>query len=222
MLAVGGCGRSIRAVETTDQLVSHKHRTATVNTPRFEVTATWTPVPWAGSDGPIAFLLQIANLSEYAVRFDLEGVTLEDGFGRLRGVIPPEKLYRAFSISSADEPPRAALASYRRTVRYSRYYYDYYPEHRFYAWHGGLGWPVGGAYDYDPYYEQRKTARFLAQLLESQTLAPQSVALGYVVFAYDPQKDDKLTLRIEIGPRVEETSTQPAEITTVSMIFEVR
>ena len=211
LIVVAGCGRRIRAVDVADQIVSNKHRTATVNTPQFEVSATWTPVPWAGRHGPIGFLLQIANVGDRAVEFDLDGVKLEDGFGRVRGAIPPDKLWRAFSRSFANRPRRAALVRHRRYVRYGRrHYYDCRPSYRVHTSFGGWGWGWG-PYDYDPYYEQRKTARFLAQLLESQTIPPQGVAVGYVVFPYEPKEDDELTLWIEIGAP-----------TTVSMVFEVK
>gem|GEM_PF-3722412 len=227
LVVIAGCGRRIRAVDAADQIVSNKHRTATVNTPQFEVSATWTPVPWAGRHGPTGFLLQIANIGDCAVDFDLDGVKLEDGFGRVRGAIPPDKLWRAFSRSSASRPRRAALVSHRRYIRYGRhyhrrYYYDSRPRYRVYTSFGGWGrgW---GPYDYDSYYEQRKTARFLAQLLESQTIPPQGVATGYVVFPYDPEEDDELTLRIEIGRPPGATTTRPAVApTTVSMVFEVK
>ncbi len=219
---LSGCGRHVRAVETGTQLVSNKHRTATVNTPQFEISATWVPVPWASKHGPIAFLLQIANLGESAVHFDLDGVTLEDSFGRIRGVIPPEKLWRAFSASATKSPRRTVLVAYRRYVRHSRHYRRYYPRHRVYVSSGGFGWGWG-PYDYDPYYEQRETARFLAQLLESQTIVPQGIATGFVVFPYDPEKHDELTLWVEIGPPIGATTTQPGEAATmVSLRFEVK
>ncbi len=220
-----GCGPKIRAVELDDQIVSNKQRTATVNTPKLEVSATSAAVPWAADDTPIAFLLQITNLGDEAVRFDLDGVKLQDGLGRVRGVIPPEKLWRAFSIPSAEPAAQAVLVRHRQIVHVRSKCYSYHYSPPLCGAYRVAGFGVWGPYyDVDPYYEQRRTARFLAQLLESQTIAPQNVAVGYVVFPYTPQKDDELTLQVELGPAQNVTSTQPtaAAPTTVALVFRVR
>ncbi|MCP4590450.1 MAG: hypothetical protein GY842_06890, partial [bacterium] len=109
-----------------------------------------------------------------------------------------------------------------RTVRHYHYRCDGRPRYRVYTSFGGWGWPGGGPYEYDPYHDQRETARFLAQLLESVTIEPQHVVIGHVVFAYRPREDDQLTLRITLGPNEASPTTQPADQTTVSMVFEVR
>jgi hypothetical protein len=228
MVALTGCGRSIRALDTENQIVSNKHRTATVNTEQFEVSATWVPVPWATGRGPIGFHLEIANAGKDAAQVDIGGIILRDGWGRLRGAIPPDKLLRAFSASA--EPvgePRAMLAGHCHVVRTYRHYDCYYPRpYAVYAGYG-YGWGYGPPYYYyggDPYYEQREIERFLAELLESQTVPPGGVASGFVVFPCDPEKDDELTVEVDLGTWTEAdpAASQPAAVATVSLAFEVR
>ena len=217
-MAIGGCGRHLEAIEMPGQIVSNKHRTATVNTPRFEISATWTPVPWAGKHGPIGFHIQIANLDQQAIAFDVGGVVLEDGFGRIRGAIPPEKLWRSFA-----QQPRVRV---RRTRVVTHHYYGYsrsrycggYPGFGMHTSYGGWGWPS----DYDPYYEQRRTHAFLSRLLESQTIQPHGLAAGFVVFDYAPDDDDELTLWIEPETTANQATTQPADHAhAVALRFEV-
>jgi hypothetical protein len=217
-LLLGGCGRSIRALDTSDQLVSNRHRTAEVQAGECEIAATWSPVPWAGSAGPIGFWLQIANGGEQAVVVDLQYIHLEDGRGRRYAVLPPDKMLRAFSTMTADRGGTARLVSHGHVVRRTVCRTHYWPHYRACYAHG-WGWYDWGPYDYDPYYEQRRTSRFLAQLLESQLLEPQAVAAGYVVFPYAPAKDETLTLTIAVFP---ETAAQPAEEPVAALIFEVR
>jgi hypothetical protein len=231
-----GCGRHIRAVEVDHQIVSNGRRTATVNTPQFEVSATWVPVPWADEAGPIAFRLEIANVSDRHARFFVSHVKLQDGFGRIYGIITPDKLWRAFSQSTPAQR-QAVLVAHRRFVcrpcrpRYAcrayRYpfgyhWYGYPVGYGFYGWYGG--WPaVWGPGYYDPYAAEQRTGRFLAQLLESQAIPPEGVASGHVVFAYVPTDDDRLTLRVGLGSPGSPTITALADPRVmVSLIFEVR
>ncbi|MCP4593002.1 MAG: hypothetical protein GY842_19895, partial [bacterium] len=151
-LLLTGCGRRIRAAEVGGQIASNKHRTATVNTPLFEVSATWTPVPWANRHGPIAFLIEITNHDEHPTRLEVDSIRLEDSFGRIHGLIPPDKLWRAFASTSSPQPKRTVLTKHRRTVRHYHYRCDGRPRYRVYTSFGGWGWPGGGPYEYDPYH----------------------------------------------------------------------
>jgi hypothetical protein len=236
-LGVGGCGRSIRAVDCPEQIVLHGCKAALQQTDLVEATVRPVKVPWASDQGPTAFRIDLTNRSNTAIAFELDRVELRDSFGRVLRPIPPQRLFQAFGHERADSATPAVTAAFQRhAYRGLRTYpiprRHYFARHRWYGprpWYGHYyrGYPYGycwyddgfysglwigsGGYYPDGYYDEQRIAVFLSELLESAVLVPQEKVGGNVVFAYAPEHDDELTLSIPIRPASRGTTSAPAD-----------
>lgn len=234
---VGGCGRSIRAIDCPEQIVLHGGKVALQQTDLAEAAVRPVKVPWSSDHGPTAFHVDLTNRSDAAIAFDLDRIELRDAFDRILKPIPPQRLFQAFGHDRADSATPAVTAAYHRhahgpvraypirrrhySVGYPwcgprpwyPYYYRGYPYG--YSWcddgfYSGV-WIGSGGYYSDAYYDEQRIAVFLSELLDSAVLAPQETISGHVVFAYAREHDDELTLSIPIHPASREAPSEPAD-----------
>ena len=242
-VAVPGCGRRLRGIETGDQTLLHGGRSVLQQAGEIEAVVSPVRVPWGSKSSPVGFLIELTNLSQVPIQLAVDQIELHDAWGRILQPLPPQMLLRSFGADSG-EPTRARRVAYRpRTIH--RHYRRRYPVRfhyrpRIYAYpYGHYGyWPSrwsGGTYynyGYDPYAEQRHTARFLSELLTDQAIPPQHTVVGHVVFPYRLEKDDELTLVLHLHRQGRGTTSQPAPapesdgsagplVTTLAFRFEV-
>lgn len=218
-LAAPGCQRRLRGVETADQVLLRGGKSVLQQADGIEAVVTPVRVPWASKNSPIGFALELTNLTEGPVHLAVADIELHDSLDRIFEPMPPEHLLRSFGIGAEGEGTVQTVGHRPRHVRrHVRHHYRHYPR---YVWYRGYpyyyrtsGWRYGGLrFDSgaDPYARQRQTARFLSELLTDQTVEPQHVAFGHVVFAYRLDDDEQLTLVVSVARAPEEVASQPAE-----------
>ena len=204
--AGAGCRKRLRGIDCPGQTLLDKGRSVLQEADGVEGVVSSVPVPWASKSEPIGFAIELTNFSGRSLRLELDNIELRDPLGRLLKPLPPERLLRAFGAEPVHSRRVRRVAHRRYFVR--RYYYPRrwlgpYP----WGWgHGGPrydirvvgGWGFGGMYYDDTYAEARRMARFLSELLTDQTIAPQHVAIGQVVFPYRLRSDDQVTVLIHI------------------------
>ncbi|MFQ5489625.1 MAG: hypothetical protein ACE5GE_02785 [Phycisphaerae bacterium] len=252
LATAAGCGKRLRPVEDIGQRLIDDDHAILAQTDDLEVVVRPVEVPWATKAGPIGFRVELTNLSEEPFDLTLNRFELEDSLGRLRAPLPPEGLRGAFDAGDRTQtarrsnPPqerRYLLAGYGRSHPYRRYGHRYYRRHYghyrypyhygfysgYYGYYGpglSIGWGYGGYPD--PYVEARRTAHFLSELLDDQTITPNHVAVGNLVFAHRPERDERLTLLLHLTPESTESGagTPPADsaaspVSTLMFAFEV-
>ncbi|MHC4090802.1 MAG: hypothetical protein ACYSVY_11095 [Planctomycetota bacterium] len=215
-LAAPGCGKRLRGIETADQIVLHGGKAVLQQADGIEARVSPVRVPWGSTASPVGFNVELTNLSEHAIRLAVAEIELHDAFGRIFEPVPPERLLRSFGVTPGDSAPVRRVAHRPRSIyRHRRHYYygpyrAYRRRYRYaypyaYCYGPSYWWGAGLYYDtgYDVYEEERRTARFLSELLTDQVVEPNHAVIGHVVFAYRLSTDEELTfvLRVHHEPK---------------------
>jgi hypothetical protein len=220
LLAASGCGKRLRGLETADQILLDDGRSVLQQADGIEAVVTPVRVPWGSRDSPVGFAVELTNQTEGPVSLAVADIELHDAAGRVFEPIDPGRLRESFGFGSGER--RAVQTVGHRAWYIRRHYYRRpYRYYRRYRWYPGYpwfsrttGWYAGGIYfgdGPDPFAEQRRTARFLSELLTDQTIEPQHAVFGYVVFAYHLTDEERLTLVISVLPEPKPPTSAPAE-----------
>ncbi len=219
-LTLAGCGPRLRPLESTDQVILHDGRAVLQEAEGVEIVVAPVLVPWASRTGPVGFLVEISNVGQAAIEFKVNDLLLEDGLGRKFSPVQPETLLRTLAGATQSESQIRLISGRHRRyyrVRRRRHYARPYSYGAYYGTGYGYGYGFGFGYGYgagDGYYDstyaqQQEIARFLSGLLESQTVPPEHVVVGYIVFPYHMVKDDDVTVWYHLP--TDHTASQPAD-----------
>ena len=204
--AGAGCRKRLRGIDCPGQTLLDKGRSVLQEADGVEGVVSPVPVPWASKSEPIGFAIELTNFSDRSLRLELDSIELRDPLGRLLKPLPPDRLLRAFGAEPVKDS-RVRRVAYRRYFVRRHYYPRRWLRPYWCGWGYGRprydvrvvgGWGFGGMYYDDTYAEARRIARFLSELLTDQTIAPQHVATGQVVFPYRLRSDDQVTVLIHI------------------------
>ncbi len=224
LIPAGGCRKRLRPVEDIGQQLIDDEHAIWAQTEALELVVWPIEVPWADKTGPIGFRVELTNLTDQPLELGPTQFELQDALGRLLPPVPPQRLRGAFATPAATGTAlRSApadgsiyrLANYGKHRHYRthrRHYYShhYYPRryrHHYYSGYYGGYWGYYGAgisigwgyYDNcDPYDEARITSYFLSELLDDQTVDPNHIAVGNLVFAHRPERGELLTLLFHV------------------------
>jgi hypothetical protein len=232
MCAVTGCGQPFTALPVDSQVPIGEDEGILEKRMGVAVLVRAQSIPWDHGGRFTAFNVEITNSRAESLAIGPGRLALVDEEGIARRAVDPAVLERAFEgvVSDTAEGvpahlrhalafgygrvPRCGRTSYHRHRSYRRHYYcePYYGTSWYFGW---------GPYYYDYYdglYQQQlareRIAQFLTELLRPRELEPDEATSGHVLFGYYPQKDETVTVRLEIevlGEAASETTFRPAD-----------
>ncbi|UCG33235.1 MAG: hypothetical protein JSU68_01120 [Phycisphaerales bacterium] len=232
MCIATGCGRSFTALPADGQVPVGDDQGILEKRTGVAVLVRVQSIPWDHGSRFTAFNVEITNSRAESLAIGPGRLALVDEEGIARRAVDPAVLEQAFESAVSDAAEgvpahlrHAVVSGYRHRPRCGRAsYYRYRSYHRpyycepYYGTYWYFGWGPYYYYDYyDGLYEQQlsreRIAQFLTELLRQRELEPNEATGGHVLFGYYPQKDEEVTIRLEVDPPGREQGAHAPEPT---------